>query len=178
MTVGTQVSPILTAPSSETIPQTSTLTFTVTGAESSVPTPNLTLSASQLPSGAKFTTVQGTSPLSNTFRWTPSTTDAPGIYTVSFSVSDGVASAQAYVIITVIATNVLPIITVPGPQNATVGGHLHFTVSGNGPTGTGGTVMLSASGLACNMAFHPETGAFSFCPVSNQAGHRYKVNFT
>src|SRR3989442_12086026 len=66
ITVGTQVSPILTAPSSETIPQTSTLTFTVTGAESSVPPPNLTLPASQLPSGAKFTTVQGTSPLSNT----------------------------------------------------------------------------------------------------------------
>src|SRR3989475_710393 len=86
ITIGTQVSPVLTAPSSETTPQTSTLTFTVTGAESSVPTPNLTLSASQLPSGAKLTTVQGTSPLANTFRWTPSTTDAPGIYTVSFSV--------------------------------------------------------------------------------------------
>ncbi len=178
ITIGTQVSPVLTAPSSETIPQTSTLTFTVTGAESSVPTPNLTLSASQLPSGAKFTTVQGTSPLSNTFRWTPSTTDAPGIYTVSFTVSDGVASAQVYVIITVIATKVLPIITVPGPQNATVGGHLHFTVSGNDPTGTGGTVMLSATGLASNMAFDPATGAFSFTPGANQAGETYMVNFT
>src|SRR5437879_13658778 len=138
MTVGSQVSPILTAPSSETIPHTSTLTFTVTGAESSVPTPNLTRSAGQLPSGAKFTTVQGTSPLSNTFRWTPSTTDAPGIYTVSFSVSDGVASAQAYVIITVIATNALPIITVPGTQNATVGGHPHLHLPRNDPTGTAG----------------------------------------
>ena len=178
ITVGTQVSPVLTAPSSKTIAQTSTLTFTVTGTDSSIPTPNLTLSANQLPSGASFTTVRGTSPISSTFRWTPTTASMPGTYTVSFTVTDGVSSAQVYVIITVIASNVLPIITVPGPQNATVGGHLHFTVSANDPTGTGGTVTLSATGLASNMAFDPATGDFSFTPGTSQAGQTYMVNFT
>jgi len=178
ITVGTQVSPVLTAPSSESVGQTSTLAFTVTGTESSVPTPNLTLSANQLPSGASFTTVQGSSPVSSTFRWTPTTTDAPGTYTVSFTVTDGVSSAQVYVIITVVASYVLPVIVVPGPQNATVGGHLHFNVSANDPTGTGGTVTLSATGLASNMAFDPATGAFSFTPAQSQAGQTYMVNFT
>src|SRR6266699_3170249 len=178
VTVGTQVSPILTAPSSESVAQTSTLTFTVTGTESSVPTPNLTLSANQLPSGASFTTVQGTSPVSSTFRWTPSTADAPGTYTVSFTVTDGVSSAQVYVIITVVAAYVLPVIVVPGPQNATVGGHLHFTVSANDPSGNGGTVMLSTTGLASNMAFDQATGDFSFTPSSTQAGQTFIINFT
>ncbi|MBO0888178.1 PKD domain-containing protein, partial [Candidatus Bathyarchaeota archaeon] len=42
------------------------------------------------------------------------------------------------------SAGVLPVIAVPGPQNATVGGTLHFTVSGNYPTGTAGSVTLSA----------------------------------
>src|SRR2546429_2193366 len=178
ITVGTQVSPVLTAPSSESVGQTSTLTFTVTGTDSSVPTPNLTLSANQLPSGASFTTVQGTSPVSSTFRWTPSTADAPGTYTVSFTVTDGVASTQVYVVVTLIAAYVLPVIVVPGPQNATVGGHLHFTVSANDPSGNGGTVMLSTTGLASNMAFDQATGDFSFTPSSTQAGQTFIINFT
>src|SRR5437773_1131494 len=178
ITVGTQVSPILTAPSSQSVAQTSTLTFTVTGTDSSVPTPNLTLSANQLPSGASFTTVQGTSPVSSTFRWTPSTADAPGTYTVSFTVTDGVASTQVYVVVTLVAAYVLPVIVVPGPQNATVGGHLHFTVSANDPSGNGGTVMLSTTGLASNMAFDQATGDFSFTPSSTQAGQTFIINFT
>jgi len=178
ITVGTQVSPILTAPSSQSVAQTSTLTFTVTGTDSSVPTPDLTLSANQLPSGASFTTVQGTSPVSSTFRWTPSTADAPGTYTVSFTVTDGVASTQVYVVVTLIAAYVLPVIVVPGPQNATVGGHLHFTVSANDPSGNGGTVMLSTTGLASNMAFDQATGDFSFTPSSTQAGQTFIINFT
>src|SRR6266487_1734977 len=178
ITVGTQVSPVLTAPSSESLAQISTLIFTVTGTDSSVPTPNLTLSANQLPSGASFTTVQGTSPVSSTFRWTPSTADAPGTYTVSFTVTDGVASTQVYVVVTLVAAYVLPVIVVPGPQNATVGGHLHFTVSANDPSGNGGTVMLSTTGLASNMAFDQATGDFSFTPSSTQAGQTFIINFT
>jgi len=178
ITVGTQVSPVLTAPSSESLAQISTLIFTVTGTDSSVPTPNLTLSANQLPSGASFTTVQGTSPVSSTFRWTPSTADAPGTYTVSFTVTDGVASTQVYVVVTLVAAYVLPVIVVPGPQNATVGGHLHFTVSANDASGNGGPVILSATGLSSNMAFDPATGDFSFTPSPSQAGETYTVNFT
>jgi PKD repeat protein len=178
ISVGTQASPVLTAPATETLVQTSTLTFTVTGTDSSVPTPSLTLSANQLPSDASFATVQGNSPVSGTFTWTPTTRDAPGTYTVSFTITDGVSVAQTYVVITLLSANVLPIITVPGPQNATIGGNLHFTISGNDPTGTGGTVILSATGLASNMAFDPSTGAFSFTPSKAQAGQTYMVNFT
>src|SRR5207253_10143769 len=47
------------------------VTFTVTGVDSSIPAPSLTISASQLPTGATFSATQGTSPR-GTFTWTPS----------------------------------------------------------------------------------------------------------
>ncbi len=178
LSVGAQVSPVLTAPTTERVIQTSTVTFSVTATDANVPTPTLTLSANQLPSDATFTTVQGSSPVSGTFSWTPTNADAPGTYDVSFTVTDGISSAQTYVIITVVSANVLPLLTVPGPLNATVGTSLHFAVSATDPTGTGGTVVLSASGLAPYMAFDPVTGVFSFTPSSGQAGGSYMVRFT
>src|SRR5205807_2510923 len=123
-------------------------------------------------------TRQGASPTSGTFTWAPTTADSPGKYTISFTVTDGVSTSQVYVPITVVASNVLPIITVPGPLNATVGTNLHFSVSGTDPTGTGGTVILSATGLAPNMVFDPASGAFSFTPSSSQAGATFMVSFT
>src|SRR2546422_11304873 len=176
--VGAQASPIVSAPSAETVTQLNTLTFDVTGTESSTLSPTLTLSASQLPSGASFATVQGTSPVLGTFRWTPSGTVAPGTYTVTFIIDDGVLSTQATVEITVIASNYLPIIVAPGRQNATVGGTLHFSISANDPSGAGGPIILSATGLASNMAFDSSSGDFSFTPSANQAGQTFVVNFT
>jgi len=178
VSVGSQASPVVSAPSADAVTQLNTLSFTVTGTDASTLSPTLTLSSSQLPSGASFTTVQGTSPVSSTFTWTPSATVAPGTYTVTFIIDDGTTSTQATVAITVVASNSLPILIAPSRQNATVGGTLHFSVSANDPSGVGGPITLSATGLASNMAFDPATGAFSFTPSSSQAGQTYMVNFT
>jgi hypothetical protein len=176
--VGTQVSPVLDAPSSEIVAQTNTVSFSVTANDTSIQTPTLTLSADSIPSGASFSTVQGTSPISGTFTWTPTQSDNPGTYTVNFTATDGISTSQVYVEITVISAHALPIITVLGAQKATVGRIAHFTVSANDPSGTGGPVVLSASGLASNMAFDPITGDFSFTPTTSQAGQTFVVNFT
>src|SRR3989441_1506172 len=178
VSVGSQASPVVSAPSADAVTQLNTLTFTVTGTDSSTLSPTLTLSASQLPSGASFGTVQGTSPVLGTFSWTPSATVAPGIYTVIFIIDNGASSTQATVAITVIASNYLPILIAPGRQNATVGGTLHFSISANDPSGAGGPIILSATGLASNMAFDSASGDFSFTPSANQAGQTFIVNFT
>ncbi|TMI55930.1 cadherin repeat domain-containing protein [Candidatus Bathyarchaeota archaeon] len=176
--IGAQGSPVVSAPSAETVTQLNTLTFTVTGTDSSTLSPTLTLSASQLPSGASFRTIQGTSPVTSTFGWTPTATVAPGTYAAVFTINDGVTSTQATVAITVVASNSLPILIAPGRQNATVGGRLHFSVSANDPSGVGGPITLSATGLASNMAFDPSTGDFSFTPSASQEGQTFAVNFT
>src|SRR5881409_2652707 len=155
VSVGAQALPVVSAPSAETVTQLNTLSFTVTGTDSSSLLPTLTLSASQLPPGASFTTVQGKSPLLGTFKWTPTATVAPGTYTAIFVIDDGVSSSQAIVSITVVASNHLPILVAPGRQNATVGGKLHFSVSASDPSGAGGPIILSATGLVSDMVFDP-----------------------
>src|SRR5881396_1303701 len=176
--VGKHVPPVLAAPSAETVSQLGTISFMVNATDESIPSPTLTLSATRLPQGASFATIQGPVPVSDIFSWTPSTTTAPGTYTITFTVTDGVSSTEANLVITVIATNVLPVISAPGPQNATVGATLHFTISASDPTGFGGTVTLSAIGLTSNMGFDPATGSFSFTPSASQSGQTFPVDFT
>ena len=176
--VGKHVPPVLAAPSAETVSQLGTISFMVNATDESIPSPTLTLSATRLPQGASFATIQGPVPVSGIFSWTPSTTTAPGTYTITFTVTDGVSSTEANLVITVIATNVLPVIIAPGPQNATVGATLHFTISASDPTGFGGTVTLSAIGLTSNMGFDPATGSFSFTPSASQSGQTFPVDFT
>src|SRR5438309_1089678 len=177
--VGKHVPPILTVPSTETVKQLATISFLVNATDQSIPSPTtLTLSATNLPPGASFETNQGAVPVSGIFSWTPSTTTAPGTYNINFSVTDGFSSTQAEIVITVVATNVLPVIIAPGPRNTTVGATLDFAVTASDPTGSGGTVTLSATGLASNMAFDPTTGSFSFTPNRSQSGETFIVNFT
>jgi len=176
--VGKHVPPVLAAPSAETVSQLGTISFMVNATDESIPSPTLTLSAARLPQGASFATIQGPVPVSGIFSWTPSTTTAPGTYTITFTVTDGVSSTEANLVITVIATNVLPVIIAPGPQNATVGATLHFTISASDPTGFGGTVTLSAIGLTSNMSFDAATGSFSFTPSASQSGQTFPVDFT
>jgi len=177
--VGKHVPPILTVPSAETVKQLATISFVVNATDQSIPSPaTLTLSATNLPPGASFATIQGTVPVSGVFSWTPSTTTIPGTYTINFTVTDGSSSTEANISITVVATNVLPVIIAPGPRNASVGATLDFRVTASDPTGFGGTVTVSATGLASNMAFDAATGSFSFTPSRSQSGQTFMVNFT
>jgi len=176
--VGKHVPPVLAVPSGKTVSQLATISFVVNATDQSIPSPTLTLSAANLPQGASFATVQGPVPVSGIFSWTPSTTTTPGNYTINFTVTDGFSSTDANLIITVVATDVLPVIIAPGPRNTTAGATLDFTVTATDPTGFGGTVILSATGLASNMTFDASTGSFSFTPSRSQSGETFMVNFT
>jgi hypothetical protein len=175
--LGTHVAPTLSVPSAKTVNELTLLTFTVSAADASIPAPTLTVSASQLPTGASFSGAPGMAP-SGTFTWTPSEAQAPGTFTVTFSVTDGILSSQAIVIITVIEPTDVPTITVPGPQSATVGTALSFTVSARDPLVPTEGMNLTATGLAPNMTFDRVTGAFTFTPSKNQLGQSFIVNFT
>src|SRR2546426_163429 len=176
--VGRHVPPVLAVPSGKTVSQLATISFLVNATDQSIPSPTLTLSATNLPKGASFATIQGAIPVSGIFSWTPSPTTPPGTYTITFTVTDGFSSTDADLMITVVATNVLPVIIAPGPRTATVGATLEFKVTASDPSGFGGTVTLSATGLASNMAFDAAMGSFSFTPSRSQSGETFMVNFT
>jgi hypothetical protein len=174
----TQVVPILYVPSSETMNELTALTFNVNATDGSVPALALTLTASQLPAGATFATTHGTSPISGTFNWTPTEAQAPGAFTISFNVTNGVTNSQGLVMITVTEPNTRPTIGTPNLQTVTVGKTLQFTVTANDPQVPGDPVTLTATGLVPNMTFDSSSGAFSFTPSPNQAGQTFTVNFT
>jgi hypothetical protein len=175
--LGTHVTPTLTVPSAKTVNELTALTFGVSATDTSIPAPTLTVSASQLPAGASFSGVSGLAP-SGTFTWTPSEAQAPGTFTVTFTVTDGVLSSQAIVIITVVEPTDSPTITVPAAQSATVGTALSFTVYARDPLVPTEGMNLTATGLAPNMTFDRASGAFTFTPSQNQLGQTFVVNFT
>src|SRR5712692_7698142 len=90
--LGTHVAPILSLPSTQTVRALSTLTFTVSATDTSTPAPVLTISGSQLPTGASFSGASGIAP-SGTFTSTPSQAQT-GTFTVTFTVTDGVTPIQ------------------------------------------------------------------------------------
>jgi len=174
--LGTHVPPTLNLPSTETVTALATLTFTVSASDTSIPAPVLTISGSQLPTGASFSAAAGTAP-SGTFTWTP-TQAQTGTFTVSFIVTDGVTPVQGFVFITVIQPAQSLTLTAPGNQSATVGAALSFIVYARNPLAPTAVVNVKATGLASNMAFDTASGTFSFTPSQSQAGQTFVVNFT
>jgi hypothetical protein len=72
-------------------------------------------------------------------------------------------------------TSLPPALTVPGNQTVTAGTWINFTVTA-GAVNTGGTVILSITGLPTGAAFDPTTGRFSWKPSASQIGS-YTVVF-
>jgi hypothetical protein len=95
--------PTITAPSTESATVGTTLSFTVTGADTLDPKENVTLTATGLPAGATFTSVPG-NPTSGTFTWTPISGQGGLVVTVTFTATDngtGSLSMTAHTVITV-----------------------------------------------------------------------------
>lgn len=111
VTVLVDTAPVLGSIGSKSIYETKKLTFNVKASDADGN--RLILSASGLPSGAKFNQTTGT------FTWTPSKgkTDT---YTVAFKVSDGYLTDSEKVRITVKKLNNAPVITSFEPANGSV----------------------------------------------------------
>src|SRR2546428_2114410 len=95
--------------------------------------------------------------------------NAPGSYTAKVTVTDSalpLASASASKSVNVQAL-VPPTLAVPANQTVVAGPWITFTVTA-ASVNTGGTVILSATGLPAGATFDPSTGVFSWKPSSSQ----------
>ena len=105
--------PVLDPIADQIVDEGTTLTFTVTATDTD-PLDTLTYSATSLPTGAAI------NPDTGEFSWTPAEADGPGVYTVTFIVSDSgtpVLSDSQKATLTVNETNVAPTFTSTPPTN-------------------------------------------------------------
>jgi len=113
------------------------------------------------------------------FAWTPAT-NQNGVYTVTFSVSDGALTASAGKIITVGVVNIAPTLTVnpAGPVTVNEGSATTIQLTGaDVNAGTTLTYSYVSVPAATGATFNSATGAFAWTPATNQAG-TYNVTFT
>ncbi|MBI2131017.1 tandem-95 repeat protein, partial [Candidatus Woesearchaeota archaeon] len=149
--------PVLNAIGPQSITEGQLLTFAVTGSDADLDT--LTFSAAGLPSGASFA--------GNTFTWAPGFVQA-GSYPVTFTVSDGTATASETVIVTIIeAGNQAPVLGAIGDRAVTEGQALAITLSATDPDGTG-ALTFTSSPLPSGATLIGN--AFSWTPSFTQAG--------
>ena len=118
-------------------------------------------------------------PSTGLFSWTPSTNQF-GTYNVTFTVSDGTASANVAAVITVAKINIAPTLTLnpAGPYSINEGSQLNIALLGaDVNSGTTLTYSFVSTPAATGATINSSTGAFSWTPVTNQYG-TYNVTFT
>jgi hypothetical protein len=135
----------------------------------------MTLTAAPLPLNATFVdNGNGT----GTFDFNPSYRQS-GIVSLTFTVSDGTATDQELVFITINeAGNQNPVLSPIGPRTVQEGTTLNFTVTATDAEGVAPD--LSAAPLPANATFvdnNNGTGSFTFTPDFTQAGV-YNITFT
>jgi len=159
--------PQLSAIGAKTVAESETLSFIVSGSDPD--SDPLTFSVkSGMPAGASFDAA------SRTFSWAPGY-DAAGKYDVTFSVSDGMASVDGIVIITVTNTNRPPILSHIGSKTVAEGQKLEFAVTGTDPDNDPFTA--AAKPLPGGALIDPATGLFSWTPGFTHAG-TYQIAFS
>lgn len=170
--------PTLTVPSSVTANEQTPISFSVTATDD--PSQTITLAASGLPSGATFTSTPAPGTVSGTFNWTPSESQGPADYTVSFTATDSKGlSSTKNVGIHVSEVNRSPSLTVPGAQTIGEGSTLTFTVTASDPDIPANILTYSATGLPAGAVFNTSTQQFSWTPSTGQSsGSPYTVSFT
>jgi hypothetical protein len=169
-------SPVLDPIGSQTVVEGQTLTFTVTATDPDGPKPILT--ASNLPSGARFADHgNGT----GSFSWTPALGSAGTYSNVTFTATDAVdASLKAIRTVSItVKANQPPVLNPVGDQTVVEGQTLDLTVTASDPNGASPT--LSANNLPSGAQFTDNgngTGTLNWTPPVGDTGAFSDVTFT
>lgn len=160
LTVGNgNEAPILGAIGSQSVNEGSLLSFVINATD--VNDDSLEFTATGLPSGAEFNTVQ------RRFSWTPDYAQA-GSFSVVFSVTDGVLSDSETVSITVANTNRPPVISGTPVSSVMANTGYSFAPTASDPDGDSLTYSITNKPVWAD--FSVTTGELSGVPVDAQVG--------
>ncbi len=162
--------PQLANPGNKMVNELDSLAFTLSATDVDLPTDTLTYSIAS--GGESGMTLDGSS---GAFAWTPTEAQGPGVYTVTFRVTDlaGLMSAQT-ITITVSEVNVVPTIT-DVPAEDTIAELVNFTfdASGSDPDAPVQSLTYSLMGAPAGATIDATTGVFSWTPAENQGPSDY-----
>ena len=149
----------LSVPGPETVQAGTALTFAVNATGPNVPTETVSISASGLPAGATFPQASQGNPISATFAWSPTSSQGPGNYTITFQASDSLKSplVTRAVLIHVTKARKSPVLSIPGPQTLAPGSLLSFAVVAEDPNLPPSPVTVFAAGLPSGSSFNSTT---------------------
>lgn len=165
--VNTNRAPVLNAIGAQTVMETSTLTFSISGGDPDGDAVNYP-APTGMPAGATFNALTGT------FSWTPADGDE-GTYFVTFSISDGTLTDSEVVQIDVTPLNHAPVIDPLVDPTLDEGSLVQFIVSATDVDGD--ALNYSVVGvLPFGATFNPASQVFSWIPNHAQSG-TYNVIF-
>lgn len=148
------------------------LTFTASAADADLPADTLSYSlGTGAPAGATIDAATGA------FSWTPTETQGPGSYPITFAVSDGKGGTDAETItVTVSEVNAAPVLGSIGDKLADELTELTFTASATDSDIPVQSLTFSlGAGAPAGATIHAATGAFSWTPTKAQAPGSYDI---
>lgn len=164
--------PVLASIGARSVNENQLLTFTISASDPESVIPQF--SATNLPTGA---TLVDNSNGTATFSWTPTYAQS-GLYNITFIASDGSATDQEIVGITVNNVNRPPVLSSIGSKSCLEGQYLSFTITASDPD-VGQSISFSMennpSGSVLN-SVNATTSMFGWTPTMLQSG-TYNVRF-
>jgi len=154
----------------KTINELTEVTYNLTAGDPDRPAQSISYSMENAPEGAVI------NPVNNTFSWTPSEAQGPGVYTITFKACDDgdpVKCAEAEVTITVLEVNLPPVIDPIPDQEVDELELLTFTAVASDPDIPAQTLAFSLKNAPEGAAIDPITGVFTWTPNANQGTQTY-----
>src|SRR5262245_14524521 len=163
--------PVIANPGNKTVNELVNLAFTVTATDADIPAQTLTFSQTL---GSPAATGATTS-AAGAFSWTPTEAQGPGVYPITFNVSDGTATSTTSITITVNEVNTAPVVNNPGNQTVDELATLSLTVTATDSDIPAQTITFSLGAGAPAGAAITAAGAFSWTPTEAQGPGVYTI---
>ena len=115
-------------------------------------------------------------PGTGVFTWTPTEAQGPGTYAVTFQVSDGEATDQRTITITVNEVNRPPVLGgVPASATIDAGAPYTFTATASDPDLPANQLTFALRNAPAGAAIDPRTGVFAWTPTEAQGPGDYSI---
>jgi hypothetical protein len=164
------IAPVLAAITDKTVNELAPLTFTVAATDADLPANTLTYSLIGAPTGAGIGTSTGA------FSWTPTEAQGPGTFNFTVRVSDGTATTDQPVKVTVSEVNIAPVLAAITEKTVNELAPLTFTAAATDADLPANTLTYSLIGAPTGAGIGASTGAFSWTPTETQGPGTF--NFT